>query len=102
MVRSVLGRHPPLPDKIQRSISKQYEFEKSSTKKFSELLNNTVDEIRLYTDETVAVGLRNRQYIGRKEIYNGTDYICSSEKTVRIIEPTIPINENIKLNYRLL
>lgn len=23
MVRSVLGRHPPLPDKIQRSISKQ-------------------------------------------------------------------------------
>lgn len=102
MVRSVLGRHPPLPDKIQRSISKQYEFEKSSTKKFSELLNNTVDKIRLYTDKTVAVVLRNRQYIGRKEIYNGTDYICSSEKTVRIIEPTLPINENIKLNYRLL
>ena len=23
MVRSILGRHPPLPDKIQRSISKQ-------------------------------------------------------------------------------
>lgn len=71
---------PPMPDKIQRSISKQYEFEKNSTKKLSELLNNTVDEIRLYTDKTVAVVLRNRLYIGKKEIYNGTDYICSSEK----------------------
>ena len=80
MVGGVLGRHPPLPDKIQRSISKQYEFEKSSTKKLSELLNNTVNEILLYIDKTMAVVLRNRQYIGRKEIYNGTDYICSSEK----------------------
>ena len=75
MVGSVLGRYPPLPDKIQRSISKQYEFEKSSTKKLSELLNNTVNEILLYIDKTMAVVLRNRQYIGRKEIYNGTDYI---------------------------
>ena len=80
MVRSILGRHPPLPDKMQRSISKQYEFEKNSTEKLSELLNNTVNEIRLYTDKAVAVVLQNRQYIGRKEIYNGTDYICSSEK----------------------
>ncbi len=80
MVRNVLGRHPPLPDRMQRSISKQYEFEKSSTKKLSELLNNTVNEILLYIDKTMAVVLRNRQYIGRKEIYNGTDYICSSEK----------------------
>lgn len=80
MAGGVLGRHSHLPDKVQWSISKQYEFEKSSTKKLSELLNNTVNEIRLYTDRTVAVVLRNRQYIGRKEIYNGTDYICSSEK----------------------
>lgn len=27
---------------------------------------------------------------------------AAPKKTVRIIEPTIPINENIKLNYRLL
>lgn len=79
MVGGVLGRHPPLPDKMQRSISKQYEFEKNSTEKLSELLNNTVNEIRLYTDKAVAVVFQNRQYIGRKEIYNGADYIWSSE-----------------------
>ena len=38
MVRSVLGRHPPLPDKIQRSISKQLKNNYSRKKKTQRFL----------------------------------------------------------------